>query len=361
MPAKKRVNLEKWSRSVIILFVAFLAVGELCLALAPIPDPPPFTRERFGTRLYSGVPPVEVSIVNWQINNSLTQLKKSDILCLGDSSCLMSVVPAVIEKTTGLSCWNIGTLGYVGTKGHALILEQWLKKFGPPRLLVYHIVPHSLVSSNTECSTYFKPLKEWLSSSTEQEWYDRLPSSVARRYLFWKLSALASRLGPADNNLDSPRGVYPSDHQVASIMRDNKGFMPEFQPTMPRNKWTLYPFKSFNPDCIAGLTEIFQLSSQYNFPVYFVMHAVPDVYEGPATAAAYADYERNLRKAAKGFASVQLAKPLLTYMPTEKCANLHHLTPAGAISHSQDLANAVRRLLDRPSFLVSTDKEVERR
>jgi len=361
MSARKRINLEKWSHSVIVLFVAFFALGELCLALAPIPDPPPFTRERFGTRLYSGVPPVEVSIVNWQINNSLTQLKGSDILFLGDSSCLMGVVPSVIEKTTGHSCWNLGTLGYLGTKGHALILEQWLKRFGAPRLLVYHVVPHSLVASNTECSTYFKPLKEWLSSSTEQEWYDRLPSSVARRYLFWKLQTLASNLAPADQNLDAARGVYPSDHKVATIMREAKGYLPEAQPAIPTDKWTLYPFKPFNQDCVEGLQDIFQLSSRYNFPVYIVMHSVPDVYEGRSTAAAYADYELHLKKAANGFARVQIAKPLLSYLPTEKCANLHHVTPAGAISHSQDLANAVRRLIDRPSLLVSTDKEVERR
>jgi hypothetical protein len=361
MPAKRRINLEKWSRSVIVLLAVFVALGELALALAPIPDPPPSTRERFGTRLYSGVPPVEVSIVNWQINNSLTQLKGSDILCLGDSSCLMGVVPSVIEKTTRHSCWNLGTLGYLGTQGHALILEQWLKRFGAPRLLVYHVVPHSLVSSNTECSTYFKPLKEWLSSSTEQEWYDRLPTSVARRYLFWQLQALASSLGRPDHNLDAPRGVYPSDRKVAAIMREDQGYLPEFQPTIPREKWTLYPFKPFNQDCAEGLKQIFQLSSQYNFPVYVVMHAVPDVYEGRSTETAYSDYERNLKKAATGFAQVQIAKPLLTYMPTEKCANLHHLTPEGAISHSQDLANSIRRFLDRPSLLVSTDKEVERR
>jgi hypothetical protein len=161
--------------------------------------------------------------------------------------------------------------------------------------------------------------------------------------------------------METARGIWPSDKALAKILLDNRGFMPECQATKPRKEWTLEEFRPVNQDSLDGLREIFRLSSEYHFPVYFRMHSLPDVYVNATTQKVYAEYETAVTDAARGFSQVRIARPFLTFMPTEQCVDRHHLSPEGAIVHSQALAKEIAGLVGDRSLLVSKEREFERR
>jgi hypothetical protein len=353
-----RNTFMSWCQSVLGLSLMFFVAVEVVMAMLPISTPPLFLRERFATRICSTVPPLEVSIVNWQVANCIKQKHGNDILLLGDSSCLMGLMPKVIEKQTGLSCWNLGTLGYLGTEGHALLLDFWIRNFGPPRFLVYHVVPYTLVSSNEETHLYRDMLKEWLTSEGSSELCDRLPSGKARRYALNGLSQLTSKVKTTDAFFDSPRSVYPSDREVAKILLENQGWMPEYTSPKPPSQWQIESFKPFHSDCVPGLKHIFDTAQRYKIPVLVMMHDVPSVYTGAETTTAYRGYEHNLEICAERYANVHLQHPLLKFLPTELCANLHHPTPQGALIHTKRVSESINECLLHKSVATSKSEVI---
>ena len=46
-----------------------------------------------------------------------------DVVFLGDSTCRCSIDPAVFQKASGLSAYNLGSMGALGADGFQLILE----------------------------------------------------------------------------------------------------------------------------------------------------------------------------------------------------------------------------------------------
>ena len=121
---------------------------------------------RFWTQRYKmhKRPSVEESIVQWQVYHLFDAVEPQDVVLIGDSSCLMGVMPDVITEETGLKAWNLGTVGTLSIAGHARILEQYLKKNGPPQVVVYHVTPTTLRFTQQDIDKlgYYSQFREWL-------------------------------------------------------------------------------------------------------------------------------------------------------------------------------------------------------
>jgi len=341
----KKAN-ENWAKAVMVWTALGFVLAQFALVLLPIPKTPAFLKERFGCRLWPGVPPLVASIINCQVNNCADRRSSTDVLLLGDSSCLMSLKPAIIQEKTGLSCWNMGTIGYLRTAGHAAILDLWIKQCGPPRLLVYHFVPYSINENISSDEVWLKAFKDWIAAddSSKSTLMDSLPTEGLRKLVLFRLAQFARKFADEEQNLKQPRGVYPSDNEVASLLRENRGWMPESNPILPREKWKCEPLKPFSQDCVDGLKRIFAMSQKYKFPVLLVMNDVPDVYPDQETANVYAAYENSLKQTVKPYSNVYLSSPFYRRLSAEYCASYNHVTPAGALIHSNEVAQYIKRL-----------------
>lgn len=84
-------------------------------------------------------PNVDYQIVKAQMRR-LTELTDGDIAILGDSSALMGIDPAILEKSLGRGVESYATLGYVGPQGYAHMLDLLAARPGSVRnvLLVFH-------------------------------------------------------------------------------------------------------------------------------------------------------------------------------------------------------------------------------
>lgn len=87
------------------------------------------------------VPTVGESIVYWKYNFLLRSEKTRPyrIVAVGDSSCLMGVVPKVIEAKTGRKTLNLGIDGSYGMGLQTDMLELYMAKYAPPELVILHI------------------------------------------------------------------------------------------------------------------------------------------------------------------------------------------------------------------------------
>src|SRR5262249_10325294 len=122
-----------------LVFVLFQAASAgLLKHVWPTPETPAgvVQSERFwsGEPAPRGVPSLEESIIQWQAYHLLTSVDDQNVLFVGDSSCLMGVMPQVIAQKTGQKCWNLGTIGFMATDGHADMLDLYLAKNRPPQL-----------------------------------------------------------------------------------------------------------------------------------------------------------------------------------------------------------------------------------
>src|SRR5262245_37674516 len=116
----------------------------------------------FDTRGLWDVAPLEYSIVHWQMRH-LLESSDQDVIFFGDSSCLMGVKPRVVQDATGLKTSNYGMLGYLGTKGHALLFRLFLERHTAPRLAVYYVCAYPLEASQKDIDDagMLRALQEW--------------------------------------------------------------------------------------------------------------------------------------------------------------------------------------------------------
>lgn len=95
-------------------------------------NPGPVDQRRFES--------VDHMIVRQQVVR-LEALQTTDIAFVGDSSCLMGVVPSILEKELGMSVSNLCTLAYLGPRSYAGFIDKLAAKNAPPKAIVVMIHP----------------------------------------------------------------------------------------------------------------------------------------------------------------------------------------------------------------------------
>jgi hypothetical protein len=342
--------------------VASFVACQAALGIARVRPP----SQRFNEAELNGVPTLAESIVQWQVSNLKDDLGPTEVVFFGDSSCLMGIMPRIVEEGTGLRCWNFGTLGWLSTDGHADLLQLYVDRHGPPSLAVYYVTTWPLTASrkDIEACGYLQRFREWLSadpSFQERSLLDRLPSTQAR---LWVQTLAAKRLVSNQERLqflNAPRGPYASDSDVREVLKANRGFMTELPSGSTEADWRAYAARTTNeharpklaPDCVAGLQRMFALADARGFDLVLRMNPLPDAFRSADTDAAFQQLEQDLRNVAAPYHRARIGAPFLRYYPSLQHSSVTHLSEHGAARNSQELA---RWLSDhRPLFQAAAE------
>lgn len=329
----------------------------------------------------SRIPMVEDSVMQWQISPLLepneTQQKKEryDILLLGDSTCNSGLIPEQLKASTGMSTLNLGTMGYLYTEGYAEFTSLFIQRYGPPKILIYHVSPWPLVQSPEKIrqvgtlARYYQWRKEVESfhnqrsdlpkldvektlskaekSQDESIVEDRslfltadrlLPTYHLRTLFREKLLALASN----DDPLGQPRGNYPSDYALRALLRKTHGYLEEVDKI---KDWTTPDeFKeSLHKGAILGLHRLFSIAKKEGFPVLIFMAPRPEIARNSVTMAHYEQLKKDLYEVTEIYSHVKIAEPFLRFYPNDLFGTRAHVNKQGAIANTTDVGQFVRK------------------
>ena len=327
---------------------------------------------RFNEAELNHVPDLAESIVQWQVSNLIEDLGPIDVVFFGDSSCLMGVMPRIVEEDTGLHCWNFGTIGWLSTDGHADLLQLYVDRHGPPRLAIYYVTTWPLTASHEDIKArgYLTRLREWLASEKDESdvtWLDRLPSTRMRQWFQTVITRDLVGMRERQRFLSAPRGAYPSDADVHSLLKKSRGFMAELATKDLERDWeenaswatSVNARPKLATDCISGLRRTFALADACGFDLIVRLNPLPEAFSNPATDEAFARLEEDLEALAASYQRVYVASPLLRYYPNSQHATVTHLSEAGARRNSHELADLLARF--RRGLAALPARTVDRR
>jgi hypothetical protein len=334
-------------RGLFVLAWAALVLLVLQVAARSVPAPPP--SHRFRDSGQREAPSVTDSIVQWQVTYLMTARETQDAIFLGDSSCLMGIVPEAVSRASGLRCWNFGTLGWLATHGHADLLDLYLEKHGPPSLVVYHVSLYPLLQTDKDVERvgHLAPLREWLALERGDEGgpFDRLPSSRLRRSTLAWVDRHFVRDAERERFLDEPRGPYLSDREMARALWRNRGHIPE-QPSRLGPAVVKANPDYANPrltsDCRPGLMRMFAAAQDKGFDLVVLLLPLPEAFRSEQTEAGLQQLERDLRELAADYPRVSFRDPPLHYLPNESYSTLNHLKQSEAVRYSEELGAWLR-------------------
>jgi hypothetical protein len=317
-----------------VLFFGLIQAGGYLL-LKNLPHLDRFTHSGQGVLT---APAIEESIIQWQSDFLLTSAEPQDVVFVGDSSCLMGVMPAIIEKNTHLKVRNLGTLAWLSAEGHADVLRLFVQHHGPPKLFVYYACPYTFAVSRKEIDKigYLSRFRAYVSRN---DWAMRLdqPRSWFPSY------HLASRLlgmmqaGDPHHYLEIARGPFLSDLETAKFMRQSKGYLIEPRGPCSRPEHNQPFHSSLSDDCASGLLQMFYLAEKHHFNMMVLMSPLPDYTKTPETGRSIGELEKGLRRLAHSHPRVTIASPLLRYYPVAQFGTPWHLTPEGAARNSEEI------------------------
>lgn len=297
-------------------------------------------------------PTPEESIIQWQVHHLLMDVPPQEVIFVGDSSCLMGIVPQRITERTGLPAWNLGTVGSLSTHGHARILELYLQRHTAtkPKLVVCYLAPPTLLRTSEQVAELgvLNRFHEWLDGAdaglTGRAPLAQLPGYRLRRPLY---AAAGQMLGDSRPTpvLDVKRGHFPSDDSIRQTLLKNRGYLPE-----PRKRTWLpvpnsHPTPMPTPDSLSGIVRMFELAQRHSVELLFVMTPLPESYRTREYEQAFRHLEQRLCEAAHPYPNVKLSQPLLRYCRDEDFGTLHHLSETAAPGNSDQVAGLIGNTL----------------
>ncbi len=293
-------------------------------------------------------PTLEESIIQWQVHHLLTAVSPQEVLFVGDSSCLMSVIPEVITQGTGLRTWNLATVGSLSTLGQADILDLYLTKHPTtqPKLVVCYLAPPTLARDQEEIERQgvYNGLREWLHGADAGLAANlplaQLPGYRLRRPVYQAATQLlgTSQQAPLVN---VRRGPFPSDEEVRRTLLATSGYfaetrrnqLPVIEPATNRLQLTA--------DSLRGIVQMFASTHARSIDLVFMMTPLPERYRKPQDDVAYRKLADTLTAAARPYSNVKIHSPLLRYFDDASFGTPHHLTKAGAERNSAELVEII--------------------
>lgn len=297
-------------------------------------------------------PTLEESIVQWQVHHLLTAVPPQDVLFVGDSSCLMGVMPEVITQDTQLRTWNLATVGSLSTQGQADILDLYLTKHptSQPKLVVCYLAPPTLARDREEIERQgvYNGLREWLYGADAGLAANlplaQLPGYRLRRPLY---QAATQLLGTSQSKplVNVRRGPFPSDDEVGRTLLETRGYftetrknqLPAIEPATNRLQLTA--------DSLRGIVRMFESTHARSIDLVFIMTPLPERYRKVQDDVDYRKLAGALTAAARPYPKVKIHSPLLRYFDDASFGTPHHLTKAGATRNSTELAEIIAAIV----------------
>ncbi len=118
----------------------------------------------FRTEPLSGMPVFEPTADVATVVAKRTLFDRTDgaVVLLGDSSCMMGLDPAVIQKTTGRPVVNLGTLAFMTMAGFAAMADELLDRPNSPSMLVLAVLPRTFEVTEAQARREFDLLGRYL-------------------------------------------------------------------------------------------------------------------------------------------------------------------------------------------------------
>lgn len=269
----------------------------------------------------------------------------NDVVFLGDSTCRCSIDPIVFQRASGLSAYNLGSMGALGVGGYHLILQLYLQHHPKPRAIVLAVTPDDFDVNVSELRGDWLDRFRW-SYSFDRKSTIHLPRSLesvmflARRgmqiaRLYGDDSFAAQRFDPRAQFLyGGEKDTYLSLEQK---MRQTKGYWALSGKhwgagTDPPNKTDVAAARQWE----AGLPELANLAEANG--VLLIVRLVPLVEKTKTNYAPIRDWLKGLEREHPGLSVI---RPEVLLYDENLCWDYQHLNAAGVDKFSRDLATEV--------------------
>jgi hypothetical protein len=277
----------------------------------------------------------------------------NDVIFLGDSTCRCSIDPAVFHRASGLSAYNLGSMGALGANGFQLILEIYLEHHPKPKAIVLAVSPDDLdLEASDEPGALSHHLR-W-SYGFGRGSSPRLPENLEAALFFARRGMQVARA--YWKNFDRVRRFDPRTEYLVEGGRDTYLTLQQ-KVLQTRGYWSLSgkhfgggtdgpnkPTVSVAKSWQSGSRKFSALAESQGIP--FILRMVPVVDSLKTDYAGVRDFLSDFERASP---EVTVPRPQILLYDVELCWDYQHLNAAGVRKFSETLAEDVTAVLSRNS------------
>jgi hypothetical protein len=343
LQASPRLALTAATLAVAFLTVTMLAVVTSLLGENYRADPPFLDPFRPPTR--------DEAMLIYPAEYALKSTEYNDVVFLGDSTCRCSIDPAEFQQASGLSAYNLGSMGALGLEGYRLILQLYLRHHAKPRAAVLAVTPDDFDAELPAAFGATPHRFRWAYGPHFGETL-RLPEDLesveyfARRGVGVGLTLWANRLAKRPFE---PRGEFlqgENKHTYRSLewkIRQSRGFWALAGKhfalgTDAPNKPTVTVASQWDP----GVRELAQIADANG--IALVVRLVPIV---DTVKTDYGPVQTWLRTLPRDCPHLTVIHPDILFYSPDLCWDYQHLNAEGVVAFSRSLGNDVARLLSQ--------------
>ena len=300
----------------------------------------------------SRIPTPGESIVQSKLDFVYGGRNHVDLLIVGDSSGLMGVDTLRLQSATGMSAYNLCTVGFLGIDGHRYMLERYIDRHGIPDCVIYHVAPEVMFRDEQKIHEvgWLSRLKWHL--GIDREW---LPSLNYREHLQqWTTGGKPASV----NNHNVTRGHWPSHNDVLSQLEENKGSCEETVVTDWQSAPILTGDSSFQ---LAALKRLGDMSEEYGISLYVICNPLPRIAVTPKNKESLKALELAMTEALSSAENSRLFTPLFRYYDNDLCATLNHLHPTAIEANTDAIANWLGDHASRPAMLIPNQPSTQQK
>ncbi len=294
------------------------------------------------------VPEVGMTVVQSKIESILQEEDDShvELLVFGDSSGLMGVESAILEKETQQRTYNLCTTGFLGIEGNLFLLKHYIKKHGVPSVVLFHSAPETWGYSEEQFQQWgwLQLLKQYLENPDEKlnRTYQKLPSQnfryLAQTAIFPE--SFTKRF------LDSPRGRFQSHNDLLKSLTERKGSMDEVIEQIDLNHQSKFE-GGVSATQLRAFRQLIKFSKQQGFQLCVVCNPIPELYRTPRREKFISEMEQTIISQTEGHENhVVVYQPLMQFVPNEWSVSLNHLSPNYKREYTRKLAHWIKKLAD---------------
>lgn len=296
---------------------------------------------------------IQDSRVYWKYRLLLTPSPSPEnypVVLLGDSSCLMGLIPDAFKHATGLPTMNLATNGAATLDVQNDILELHIAKHGPPKLAVLHMSEHVLCHCKLADFAEFRgQILDWsaeMRGASPFEWgrpWEILPSVRNRRSLIRDIRKLWS------SSESQPR----ADERFGRMFAETMGYE-EYPAEVAKHR---HPDDiRLVQDWLPMLQRLFHLARRHDFEIMMVMSPITASQAGPERLLAHERLFEDLRVFAAEYPRVTVQRAgFVRVFPDELTGDGTHLARAGAERNSREVAELAYRQLNLRSLTGSQE------
>ncbi len=353
MAWKARVLLPKSPRlapTVVILAMGLVAAAGLGTASSLFgenyrADPPFLDPFRAPTR--------DEAVLVYPAEYALKSTESNDVVFLGDSTCRCSIDPAAFQRMSGLSAYNLGSMGGLGLDGYRLLLQIYLQHHPKPRAVVFAVTPDDFDVEVSEALGDWPYRFRW-SYGPGGDATLRWPESLEALMFFARRGVQIGRAYLADCSAE--RRYDPRVESLVGASKDtyltlqqkigqSRGFWAlagKHWPggTDPPHKTRVTVAKQWG----SGMQELLDVAEASGVPL--IIQLVPIVDKAKTDYGPVQSWLKNLQG---NYPQLTVIRPEIVFYDAELCWDYQHLNADGVEKFGRSLAQNVVATLARHS------------